>query len=66
MAITLNGANQWTSAKNLILFGERRSVGTDKTLSTRLERIRDAISSTAPEVEKYTGEHPEFAPICAA
>jgi len=63
MALTLNGSNQWTSAKDLITFGERRSIGTRKTLSARFERIRDALSSTAPEVEQYIREHPEFAPI---
>jgi len=63
MALTLNGTNQWPSAKNLIQFGEQRSLGTRGTLSRILERIRDALAETAKDIEDYSKEHPAFAAI---
>jgi serine/threonine-protein kinase HipA len=63
MALTLNGTSLWPSAKNLLLFGEKRSVGAPKTLLAQMERIGDALSETARDVEAYMREHPEFAEI---
>jgi serine/threonine-protein kinase HipA len=63
MALTLNGTNQWPSAKDLILFGEKRSLGTRQTFLRLFERISDALGETAQEVETYWKEHSEFAPI---
>lgn len=60
MALTLNGSNQWPSGKNLIQFGERRSLGTRQTLSARMERIGEALAETAKDVEKYCKSHSEF------
>src|SRR5208283_2769063 len=60
MALTLNGSNQWPPAKELIQFGERRSVGTRQTLARIFERIGDALAETARDVEAYGKEHPEF------
>lgn len=60
MALTLNGSNQWPSAKNLILFGEKRSLGTRQTLMKCLERVGDALVDTAKEIEAYGKDHPEF------
>jgi serine/threonine-protein kinase HipA len=63
MALTLNGTSLWPSAKNLLLFGEKRSIGAPKTLLERMERIGDALSETAKDVEGYAKAHPEFAEI---
>jgi serine/threonine-protein kinase HipA len=63
MALTLNGTNQWPSAKNLALFGEQRSLGSRRILAQRMERIGDALRDTAKDVEAYGTEHPEFASI---
>jgi serine/threonine-protein kinase HipA len=63
MALTLNGSNQWPSAKHLIQFGEKRSIGTRATLAARLEQIRDALADTAKDIAAYGREHPEFTNI---
>jgi serine/threonine-protein kinase HipA len=63
MALTLNGSNQWPSAKDLIQFGERRSLGTQRTILKIFEQIADALSDTARQVEAYAKERPEFASI---
>jgi serine/threonine-protein kinase HipA len=63
MALTMNGSNQWPSAKDLIQFGERRSLGTRQTFLKLFERIGDALTDTAKEVESYSQARPEFAPI---
>lgn len=63
MALTLNDTNQWPSGKNLILFGEKRSVGTRQTLVERMERVGDALTGTAKDIERYAKEHPEFTQI---
>jgi serine/threonine-protein kinase HipA len=63
MALTLNGSNQWPSARNLIQFGEKRSLGARHTLAARLDRIRDALDATAKDVTAHGKEHPDFADI---
>jgi len=63
MALTLNGSTEWPSAKELIRFGEQRSIGTRKTFLRMFERIADALADTAKDVEAYGRERPEFAPI---
>jgi serine/threonine-protein kinase HipA len=63
MALTLNGTNQWPTAKALIRFGEGRSLGTRRTLVGVLERISDALSDTATDIRAYSKEHPEFAAV---
>jgi serine/threonine-protein kinase HipA len=63
MALTLNGTNQWPSAKDLVLFGEKRSVGTRQKLLERMERVGDALADTAKDIQAYGKENPEFAPI---
>jgi serine/threonine-protein kinase HipA len=63
MALTLNGTNRWPSAKELIRFGEGRSLGTRKNLVQILERISDALGDTAKDVNAYGTDHPEFALI---
>ena len=63
MALTLNGSNQWPSARDLVQFGERRSLGTRAAFVKIFERIGDAMADTAREIERYGQERPEFAPI---
>jgi serine/threonine-protein kinase HipA len=63
MALTMDGSNQWPTAKELIRFGEGRSVGTRATFLKLFERIGDAMSETAKEVEDYVRDRPEFAEI---
>ncbi len=63
MALTLNGANEWPTSKELIRFGEGRSLGTKKTLVEILERITEALAEISRDVQAYSKEHPEFAPV---
>jgi serine/threonine-protein kinase HipA len=63
MALTLNGTNQWPSSKDLMRFGEGRSLGSHRTLARTFERITDALSATMHDAREYGKEHPEFAPI---
>lgn len=63
MALTLNGTNQWPTAKDLLRFGEGRLLGSRRTLTQILERISAALSATIPDVREYGQEHPEFDPI---
>jgi serine/threonine-protein kinase HipA len=63
MALTMNGTNQWPTAKDLIQFGERRSLGTRATFLKLFERIGDALSDTAKDVAAYARERPAFALI---
>jgi serine/threonine-protein kinase HipA len=63
MALTLNGSNQWPSARDLVQFGERRSLGTRAAFIKIFERIGDAMADTAKEIDRYGRERPQFAPI---
>lgn len=63
MALTLNGTNQWPTAKELIRFGEGRSLGTRRTLAEILERIRDAVADVSKDLLAYGKTHAEFAAI---
>ena len=63
MALTLNGTTRWPTAKNLIRFGEQRSLGSRQTLSQILECVCDALADTARDVQAYCRERPEFEPI---
>jgi serine/threonine-protein kinase HipA len=63
MALTLNGTNQWPIAKDLIRFGEGRSLGTRRSLIQIMERIGDALSDTEKDVLTYSKEHREFAVV---
>lgn len=63
MALTLNGTNQWPTAKELIRFGEGRSLGTRRRLIEILEQIREALAVTAKDLHAYADSHPEFAAI---
>ena len=61
LALTLNGATRWPTAKELRRFGETRAGGTPAKIRRILERIADAIDETTREVHAYTKEHPRFA-----
>jgi serine/threonine-protein kinase HipA len=63
MALTLNGTNRWPMAKDLIRFGEGRSLGRRKALLEVLERISDALSDTVTDIKAHSQEHPEFSPV---
>ncbi len=63
MALTLNGTNQWPTAKDLIRFGEGRSLGTRRKLVEILQQISAALEDTAKEINAYGKDHPEFATI---
>lgn len=63
MALTLNGTNQWPSASDLLRFGEGRSVGSRRTLTQTFERISDALSGVADDLQNYSDAHPEFRSI---
>lgn len=63
MALTLNGTNKWPTAKDLIRFGEGRSLGTRRFLTEILERIGDAMADVGAKVEAYAQDHPEFAQV---
>jgi serine/threonine-protein kinase HipA len=60
LALALNGATKWPSAKELRKFGETRTGATPAKVRSILERLHDAIRDTAKEVRSYTKQHPEF------
>jgi serine/threonine-protein kinase HipA len=63
MALTLNGTNEWPTAKELIRFGEARSLATRKRLTQILELICDALADTVRDVLTYSKEHNDFGPV---
>jgi serine/threonine-protein kinase HipA len=66
MALTLNGSNQWPQARDLIRFGEGRSLGTRRSLTEILHKICDAIADVSKDLFAYGKEQPEFADIAKA
>jgi serine/threonine-protein kinase HipA len=60
LALTLNGATEWPTARELRKLGETRGGGTPATVRQIMERIDAAILETAKEVRSYMKEHPEF------
>ncbi len=63
MALTLNGTTEWPSGKELMRFGESRSLGSSRELRAIFERVADALSQTRPAMEAYSKAHPEFRSI---
>jgi serine/threonine-protein kinase HipA len=63
MALTLNGSTRWPAAKELQQLGETRAGGTPAQVRAILERIAEAMRTTAVEVRGYIKEHPEFADV---
>lgn len=60
MALTLNGSTRWPTTKELQRLGETRAGGSPSRIRRILERIADALSEVAAEVEQYRKAHPEF------
>jgi hypothetical protein len=60
MALTLNGKNRWPSALDLMRFADGRSLATRQDLLRIFERILDALSEVARDMDAYCGDHPEF------
>ncbi len=60
LALTLNGATKWPSAKELRKLGETRTGAKPAKVRSILERIDHAIQETAKEVRSYIKQHPEF------
>ena len=63
MALTLNGSTRWPTLKDLQRLGETRIGATPARVRQILERIADALASTAISVRAYIRHHPEFATI---
>jgi serine/threonine-protein kinase HipA len=63
MALTLNGTTRWPTLKDLQRLGETRIGATPARVRQILERIADALASTAISVRAYIRHHPEFATI---
>jgi serine/threonine-protein kinase HipA len=63
MALTLNGSTHWPVAKELQRLGEARCGGTPSQVRDILERIAEALRSTAAEVRTHMKENPDFVDI---
>ena len=63
MALTLNGTTKWASAKDLQRLGEVRLGSTPARVRAILERVDDALVSTAEEMRLYTKEHAAFSEV---
>ena len=63
MALSLNGANRWPTAKELIRFAEGKSLATRQQLRRIFEQIQDAMSEVASDIDSYCHEHVEFRQI---
>ncbi|HEY3127915.1 MAG TPA: HipA domain-containing protein [Acidobacteriota bacterium] len=63
LAFTLNGTTQWPDAKALRRLGETRMHGAPAKVRQILQRIADALSETASEIQTYMKSHPEFTEI---
>ena len=63
LALTLNGATTWPTAKELRKLGETRTGAAPAKVRQILERIDDALAETAADVRAWINDHPEFAEI---
>ncbi len=63
MALTLNGATRWPSAKELQRLGETRMGGAPARVTEILERVDAAIGATTHDLRAYIKDHPEFEDI---
>jgi serine/threonine-protein kinase HipA len=63
LALTLNGATTWPTAKELRKLGEIRAGASPAKARQILERIDDALAETATDVRSWINDHPEFAEI---
>jgi serine/threonine-protein kinase HipA len=60
MALTLNGSTQWPDSKSLRRLGETRMGGAPARIGQIFERVADALSQAAGEIQAYMKEHAEF------
>jgi serine/threonine-protein kinase HipA len=60
MALTLNGSIDWPSGKDLIRFGESRSLASPRQLRAIMEQTCDALSETASLIEMSMKSTPDF------
>ena len=58
MALTLNGSTEWPSGKELVRFGEARSLGSPRVLKSILEQTCDALSRTASLIKAHMKSKP--------
>jgi len=65
MALTMDGGTEWPAAKKLRAFGETRMTGSPARIRQILERISNALTETAVELDAYRRAKPEFAAIGA-
>ena len=63
LALTLNGATRWPSAKELRRLGETRGGRSPAKIKQVLERVAEAMRETKQEVESYARSHRRFADI---
>lgn len=63
MALTLNGATRWPTAKELKKLGETRAGCTPAQARQVLERVAQALLETMKDVRLYMKERPEFGGI---
>jgi len=63
MALTLNGATRWPSAKELRRLGETRLGRTPAKVRQILQDIDSAMEQTKAEARTYIHQHPEFAEV---
>ncbi len=61
LALTLNGATKWPTAKELRKLGETRAGSSPARIKQTLQRIDQAIQDTTKEATGYIDQHPEFA-----
>ena len=66
MALTLNGSTEWPSGKELRRLGEMRAGATPARARQILEKVADALTGAMPELRRYAGGRPAFAPIAGA
>ncbi len=63
LALTLNGATKWPTARELARLGETRAGCSPSKIKQILARIDDAIRETGNEVRSYIRERPAFGEI---
>ena len=63
MALKLNGATKWASAKELQRIGETRMGATPARVRQILERIEAAIADTSKKLRAYMKAHAELVEI---
>jgi len=63
MALTLNGTTNWASRMSLVRLGETRMMGTPARVREILERIADAMSTTANDITSYMKERRDFVEV---